>query len=105
MKRIIVGLLLLTGCDASLQVEVAPVNVAQPQIEQARFTVTVLAEFPDNLAYGGKRRIYEITDTKTKVTYLSITGMGLDRLQNDRDEAMEQAADAIADAALSSAED
>lgn len=90
---------LLVGCDEQIAAPAATVRVANSQLEDTRFHIVIVAEFYDNLAYGGKRRIYEITDTKTKRTYLSVTGMGLDRLRSDED--AEEAAEAALDAAES----
>ena len=92
-------LTLLTGCQEGGKPESATVSIAPPQLEGARFQIAILAEFPDNLAYGGMRRIYEITDTQTHRTYLSITGMGLDRMRADED--AKDAAEAATDAAFS----
>jgi len=98
------GLFLLTGCDLTSNgptVEQAAVYVAVPSPEKApapRFTVVIVGEFQDNLAYQGKRRIYEITDAKTGVKYLSATGLSLDRMQKDADdEAAAEAAEAAVD--------
>lgn len=87
---------LLVGCVEQEAIPPAIVRVEQTQLENARFHIVIVAEFYDPLAYGGKRRIYEITDNKTKRTYLSVTGMGLDRLRDDEDKA-EAVSDALAE--------
>lgn len=86
-KSFLLSACLLVGCEQRPPTEQSPVMVAPQSIESPRFRVTALAEFHDDLAYGGRRRIYEITDTKTKRVYLGVTGLGLDRKQSDDDAA------------------
>jgi hypothetical protein len=98
MSRFILCLVgvLFAGCTPEAPREVSQVTVAAPQLEGARFTVTIVAEFSCDLAYGGKRRIYEISDSKTGRVYLSVTGLGMDRMREDEDN--QEAADAALDA-------
>ncbi len=39
-----------------------------------------VAVFEDNLAYEGKRGIYEVRDTETGVVYLGVSGIGITEL-------------------------
>lgn len=110
---LVFGLFLLSGCDyegTGPSPEQARVTVAAPAVEQKtapRFTVVIVGEFYDPTAYGDKRRIYEITDNQTKVTYISVTGCSLSRKRQADDEAAEAAAEAAEAAAeaLSSFDD
>lgn len=83
-------LVIFAACNVNPgpQIEQASVSVASKvEAGAPRFTVVIVGEFYDATAYGGIRRIYEITDNKTKTTYLSATGLSLDRMRKDEDEA------------------
>lgn len=96
---ILAASLALTACEPSPVVERAHTDVEPAQIEKVRFTITTLSEFPDDLAYGGKCRIYEIKDGKTGVSYIGVTGLGLDRMKRDEDvaDAIQDIADGLSD--------
>ena len=49
-------------------------------IEDSRYSIKRVEVFKDDLAYEGKRGIYEITDHKTGVTYLGVSGIGITEL-------------------------
>lgn len=93
-------LVLFAACsvEPGPRIEQAPVSIASKvEAGAPRFTVVIVGEFYDATAYGGTRRIYEITDNKTKITYLSATGLSLDKMQKDEDdaEAIEAATEAL----------
>lgn len=48
------------------------------QLEKSqRFRVKLVSKFEDNLAYGGKRGIYEIIDSQTGKIYIGVSGIGI----------------------------
>lgn len=103
-----IGTLFLSGCEVDVgpTPEQVDVRVSQPAVEKKdnpRFTVVIVGEFEDDIAYGGKRRIYEITDHQRNVTWLSITGLDVDqhwsaKRDEERQEAISDAANALSDA-------
>ncbi len=90
---------LFTGCDSNpVRPEQAAVSVnVNTEKSSPRFTVVLVGEFYDVTAYGNFRRIYEITDNKTKITYLSVSGLSLDRQRHNEDvhEAVETMVNAL----------
>jgi len=67
----------LTGCDS------VPQATIDMQLENKEFnqkpiySVKRVGVFADNLAYMGKRGIYEITDEKNNKKYLGVSGIGI----------------------------
>ena len=55
-----------------------PVQVSQ------RFVVVRQQVFNDDLAYGGERGVYVITDTKTGIEYFGVSGVGISELGTHR---------------------
>jgi hypothetical protein len=52
--------------------------------EAARFKVTRVGKFADDLAYGDQRGIYVLVDTKTGQEYVGISGIGISELGSHR---------------------
>lgn len=69
-------LLLLCGCGPEPTIEMARVT-PQSTEQSPRFQVTRVAVFEDGLAYGGRRGIYVIVDTKTGTQFIGVSGVGI----------------------------
>ena len=52
-------------------------KVIKSEDSDARFRVDQVGEFKDDVAYEGRRKIYEVRDTKTQRLYFGITGVGI----------------------------
>lgn len=52
-------------------------NSEMPTNNTSRYKVKMVATFEDDIAYGNKRGIYEITDTQTGKVYLGVSGIGI----------------------------
>lgn len=50
------------------------------EIITSRYSVNRIAVFEDDLAYDGKRGIYEIKDNRTGKIYLGVSGIGITEL-------------------------
>lgn len=74
--------ILLASCEETAKTPVAltsgqagvPVQVSQ------RFVVVRQQVFNDDLAYGGERGVYVITDSKTGAEYVRSSGVGISEL-------------------------
>lgn len=81
MKAIIAAALAsfaLSGCDTNVDVQmrISP----QTNTFESRVTVTRIGIFEDGLAYGSKRGIYIIQDTKTGQEFVGVSGIGISEL-------------------------
>lgn len=63
-------LLAVAGCGPS-------VNTPMTDKVTGQFHITRVGVFDDDLAYGKKRGVHIITDTKTGKEYLGISGIGV----------------------------
>lgn len=74
---VVLAILLIGGCrpTADTQMKVSP-----PVASSSRVTVTRIGVFEDSMAYGDRRGIYIITDTKTGKEYIGVSGIGISEL-------------------------
>lgn len=85
LAKIVLGLGLpffLTGCNGcedknpvTMQMKTGTEIISENL--ESRYEVTRVEIFGDNLAYEGKRGIYEIIDHKTGKHYFGISGIGI----------------------------
>ena len=74
---------LLTACTPKVEVDTPMTAIPRGVAEikpQGRFKVERIGVFADGLAYGDKRGIYVITDTKTGQEFVGISGIGISEL-------------------------
>jgi hypothetical protein len=73
-----IAMSMLSGCgpkaDTPLNIE-SPASMSNTLIEVKRVGV-----FDDELAYGGKRGVYRITDKQTGKEFIGISGVGISEL-------------------------
>lgn len=69
--------LLFGGCSPKPD---TTMGVTTPVETSARIAVTRIGVIEDSLAYGGRRGIYIITDTKTGKEYVGVSGIGISEL-------------------------
>jgi len=71
----------LAGCGPKPTMEMNIANTPKPGLESnSNYSVTRVGVFEDNLAYDGKRGIYEITDNRTGKKYIGVSGIGISEL-------------------------
>ncbi len=69
---------LLSGCSPDPTIEMKTETHLPLEAESnPNYSVTRVAVFKDNLAYGDLRGIYEIVDVKTGKKYLGVSGIGI----------------------------
>ena len=68
---------ILSGCKPSPTVEMKRESDSQLSTESSGYSVTRIAVFKDDLAYGDRRGIYEIVDNNTGKKYIGISGIGI----------------------------
>jgi hypothetical protein len=80
------SLLLVMSCEETAEPRI-PVTTQYPMMSTAkespttdRFQVEFAGKFRDDLAYDNERRIYIITDRKTKKQYFGISGVGISEI-------------------------
>lgn len=71
------GILLCAGCSPSPD---TIMNTSTPVTTNSRIAVTRIGIIEDPLAYGDRRGIYLIFDTKTGKEYVGISGIGVSEL-------------------------
>jgi len=75
------GALAFLGCSPKPTIEMKiaePAPIQKTDSEQVvNYSVTRVAVFGDDLAYGHHRGIYEITDNKTGKKYFGVSGIGI----------------------------
>jgi hypothetical protein len=75
------ALLIINGCDETnptIIMETEKKNQTNLVLESTqRYDVKRVDVFADDLAYNGKRGIYEIKDRETGKVYLGISGIGI----------------------------
>ncbi len=69
---------ILSGCSREPEAD-TPMLVT-PVTTSARITVTRIGIIDDPLAYGDRRGVYIITDTKTGMEYIGVSGIGISEL-------------------------
>jgi hypothetical protein len=73
--------LALAGCGSSEQGITIPMQIDSGNVQRldsnSRYEVKRAAVFKDNLAYSGKRGIYEIKDKQTGKIYVGVSGIGI----------------------------
>lgn len=69
--RVFLVLGLLSSCCG------APPDTPLQEVSGARFSVTRVGVFGDDLAYGQRRGIYVIIDQQTGKEYVGISGIGI----------------------------
>lgn len=73
------ALLAIIGCEETTPPTV-DMKTEQERVELkqgSRYKIERVDVFKDDLAYGGKRGIYEITDEETGITYIGVSGIGI----------------------------
>lgn len=86
-----VGLIpLFSGCEQqkphptlSMETSEEPVESVTPP-KDSRFKISRVAVFEDSLAYRGRRGVYVVTDTKTGIEYVGISGIGISETGDHR---------------------
>ncbi len=73
-SSVALGLVLLAGCGPAANTTMAEES---PLDMSSDIKVTRVGVFEDQLAYGGKRGIYRIVDSKTGKEYIGISGVGI----------------------------
>lgn len=78
----LITFLLLVGCTDPTPPNTTLITNTPQQIQtvETRFVVARISIFGDTLAYGGKRGVYVITDTKTGKEYIGVSGIGISEL-------------------------
>ncbi len=71
------SVLLCGGCGPKAD---TTMSVTTPVATSARISVTRIGVVDDSLAYGDRRGIYIITDTKTGQEYIGVSGIGISEL-------------------------
>jgi len=77
MKKLLVLItsLFLFGCGVKVADDMKTEQTVG--LSNNRIIVERINSVRDNLAYGGRRGIYLITDTKTGIEYIGISGIGI----------------------------
>lgn len=70
-------LVLFVGCEPK---PTQPITVISGEQSSPRYTVHRVGVISDDLAYNSRRGIYEIYDTKTGITYVGLSGVGIAEL-------------------------
>ncbi len=72
----------LTNCGPKATMKMKTETTPETKLEREGpgYKIERLGIFEDDLAYGGKRGIYEITDTETGEKYFGISGIGITEL-------------------------
>lgn len=78
MKRLILCAILgAAACGPAPDMPPVDSTVRGGSATSGRFKVERVGVFEDGLAYGDKRGVYLITDTKTGAEYVGISGVGI----------------------------
>ena len=73
--------LMLSACAPEPTIPMQTEAVPQATFErQSRFSVERVGVFADDLAYGSRRGIYIITDTKTGQQFVGVSGVGISEI-------------------------
>jgi hypothetical protein len=67
----------LVGCEKAVGPTITMQTETKELNQEPQYSVKRVGTFADNLAYGGKRGIYEITNERTKKKYLGVSGIGI----------------------------
>ena len=74
----------LTACtprlEADTELSTPRKQLGPKELAAGRFKVERVGVFSDGLAYGEKRGIYVITDTKTGQEFVGVSGVGISEL-------------------------
>lgn len=71
----------LSACDKELQRGMNPVRVESSYTEEgSRIKVKLVNEIRDPIAYNSVRGVYIITDTKTGIEYIGVSGIGISEI-------------------------
>ena len=74
---VLAGMIFLVGCRPNATI----IMQKKEQLNtESQYNVTRVEVFEDELAYGGKRGIYEIIDQRTGKKYLGVSGIGISEL-------------------------
>lgn len=80
-KAVFILLPLLSACDVTPESRAQYEQRSQATYVIAKTTdlvkVTRIGVVNDDLAYDGKRGVYEITDTRTGQTFIGVSGIGI----------------------------
>jgi len=69
--------LLLGGCDGEAMLQQTANAETMPSASKNRVRVVRVWVLVDDIAYGGKRGVYVITDTTTGREYIGVSGVGI----------------------------
>lgn len=86
MHRIVIiaALAVFTGCRPAADTNMRISTPSTAATTSTRFEVARIGVFEDSLAYGDRRGIYVIKDTKTGKEYVGVSGIGVSELGSHR---------------------
>ncbi len=72
--------LALTGCGPEPNMEMETIAREIEASPDQKYSVVRIGVFEDDLAYNGKRGVYEVYDSKGKLRFFGISGIGVSEL-------------------------
>lgn len=76
MKKTMAILAILFLCSCSDGIESSSTE-AKGKVTVDEIEIECVGQFDDSRAYGGKRKVFRIRDTKTGAEFIGVTGVGI----------------------------